>query len=34
MPWFYLTFNKDDYNQIPSRELRITAIDLEADVQT
>jgi hypothetical protein len=34
MPWFYLTFNKDDYNQIPSRESRMTAIDLEADVQT
>jgi hypothetical protein len=33
MPWFYLTFNKDDYNQIPNRESQTTAIDLEVDVQ-
>jgi hypothetical protein len=34
MPCFYLTFNKDDYNQIPSRVSRMIAIVLEADVQT
>ena len=34
MPRFYLTFNKDDYNQIPSRVSRMTAIDLETEIQT